>query len=96
MQLSTFDQSPAQSIVSGTVSPPKSIIGRAVGPPQSTFGRKVIPPQTRKSKVVPAASFQDEPEACIICHEELDAQPVTRLDCGHVYHTEVLNSYSLI
>jgi len=33
--------------------------------------------------------FEEEEDPCIVCHEELAADNVTKLDCGHSYHTKV-------
>jgi len=35
--------------------------------------------------------FEEEENPCTVCLGELETGPTSKLDCGHVYHTEVLD-----
>ena len=36
--------------------------------------------------------FEEEEDPCLICMDELIAQPTTRLQCAHRFHTDVRHS----
>ena len=76
----------APAVVSSGVAETGSVAAAKPAPAQAYLVEQANTP-TKASKPVGRV---DEEDPCVICHEDMNScEGVTRLECGHKYHTEV-------
>ena len=63
-------------------------------------GGRVVPPPPARSVVSGGSGsifgdemFEEEENPCTVCLGELETGDVSKLDCGHIYHTEVRHTH---